>query len=91
MKKAILFTVFSWIIALTGYAQTFRVSMPKGLQCNDIPTWPITHSKKGNTDATKLNTLVTTQSNNKPVSALPPLPFIKFWLFAESSDSKNAD
>ena len=93
MKKTIVFTVFSWAIALAGYAQTLRVPMPKGLQCNDIPTWPITHSKKSNSETTaKSSTTTAAQpSTSRPVTALPALPIIKFWLIAEANNSKADD
>ncbi|MFT3980587.1 MAG: hypothetical protein QM687_08970 [Ferruginibacter sp.] len=92
MKKAILFTVCSWAIALAGYAQTLRVPMPKGLQCNDIPTWPITHTKKSNSETTvKTSTTTAQPSTSKPVTALPALPIIKFWLIAEANNSKADD
>jgi len=55
MKKAIIFTALSWAIALSGYAQTLRMPLPKGLHCNDLPTWPITHTKKGSTDNATTN------------------------------------
>ncbi|HRD56887.1 MAG TPA: hypothetical protein PK504_02510 [Ferruginibacter sp.] len=96
MKKAIIFTALSWAIALSGYAQTLRMPLPKGLHCNDLPTWPITHTKKGSTDNATTNksyTYATASSSTpgKSVSTLLPLPFIKFWLATEASDSKTVE
>lgn len=96
MKKAILFTLAGWAIALSGYAQTLRtLPLPKGLQCNDLPTWPVSHNKKSNNNdglpkSTATNAPVP-GSNSKPVTALPVLPVIKFWLIADVGNNKTDD
>ena len=97
MKKAILFTLSAWAITLAGYAQTMRtLPLPKGLQCNDIPTWPVTHNKKSNSDtnpkaATSTNAPAAGNSSNKPVTALPVLPVLKFWLIADAGNNNKAE
>lgn len=86
--KAFICTAALWVIALTGYSQSFSVPMPKGL-CNNVPTWPLTHSKKPDNlqlNATsKTGTATTTTPAAKPASAIPAIPLIKLWLMTESS------
>lgn len=90
--KAFICTAVLWVIALTGYSQSFSVPMPKGL-CNNVPTWPLTHSKK--TDNLQLNATSKTGSANtvapavKPASAIPAIPLIKLWLMTESNSKED--
>jgi len=89
MKKAILFTLFLWAVAITGYAQSFSVPKPKGLQCGDMPSWPIAHTKKNNTATTANATKGGGQATGKTASSLPLIPMIKLWLISEPAGGKD--
>ena len=91
MKKAIFCTAFLWIVALSGYAQSFSVPRPKGLQCGDMPSWPISHSKKNNALPAAAASGKTTgaAASAKPVTSLPLIPLIKLWLISEPSGGKD--
>lgn len=93
MKKAVICTLILWSIALFGYAQSFSVPMPKGLQCSNVPTWPLNHTtKKSNTFQINGTSKTGTASNTpaaRPVTAVPALPFIKLWLMTESNNKDD--
>ncbi len=91
--KAFICTIALWVTALAGYSQSFSVPMPKGL-CSNVPTWPLTHTKKP--DNLQLNATSKTSTNasstpaaSKPASAVPAIPLIKLWLMTESKDDDN--
>ena len=92
MRKAIFCTLILWSVALFGYAQSFSVPMPKGLQCSNVPTWPLNHTKKASTlqinSTSKTGTAASTPVA-KPVTAVPVLPFIKLWLMTESNSKED--
>lgn len=94
MKKALLCTLILWSVALFGYAQSFSVPMPKGLQCSNMPTWPLNHTKKPNTlqiNGTSKTGIVTASTPAaKSLPSVPVLPFIKLWLMTEGN-SKDDD
>lgn len=91
MKKTILCTILLWALAITGYAQSFSVPRPKGLQCGDMPSWPISHSKKNTTLPGNTTTKNAQQANAKPVTSVPLLPLIKLWLMSEPSNTKEEE
>ena len=86
--KAFICTIALWVVAVAGYSQSFSVQMPKALQSSNVPTWPLTHTKKPNNiqlEATSKTTSGSTGSNSKPASSIPAIPFIKLWLMTESN------
>jgi hypothetical protein len=92
MKKTIFFTLFLWAVAITGYAQSFSVPKPKGLQCGDMPSWPIAHSKKNNAaPATGSSKNAGGSVNARPVTSLPLIPMIKLWLISEPAAGSKDD
>ncbi|MBC7934431.1 MAG: hypothetical protein H7Y86_03590 [Rhizobacter sp.] len=92
--KAFLCTLALWVVCLAGYSQSFSVPMPKGLQCNNVPTWPLNHTKKPSN--LQLNATSKTGTNSsssvpaKPSTAVPAIPLIKLWLMTEGN-SKEED
>ncbi|RYY70730.1 MAG: hypothetical protein EOO13_05645 [Chitinophagaceae bacterium] len=89
--KAIICTIGLWVIALAGYSQSFSVPMPKGLQCSNTPTWPLTHSKKPNNlqlNATS-KTGAVTAPHSKPASMITAMPLIKLWLMTETNNKEE--
>ena len=78
-----------WVFALAGYAQTFSVT-PKALQCTNVPTWPITHTKKPNNlqlnATTKTTNAGATAAATKPTTAVPAIPLIKLWLMTDDDN-----
>lgn len=89
MKKTIFCTALLWAIALCGYAQSFSVPKPKGLQCGDMPSWPIVHSDKK--PSTPASAKTTSTNASKPVTSVPLLPMIKLWLMSEPSSGKDEE
>jgi hypothetical protein len=87
MKKTIFCTALLWVIALTGYAQSFSVPRPKGLQCGDMPSWPIAHTKKNNTIPNSTTTKNAPAS--KPVTSVLLSPLLKIWLMTEPAAGKD--
>lgn len=89
MKKALLCTLILWSVALFGYAQSFSVPMPKGLQCSNVPTWPLNHTKKPNTlqlnSTSKTGSVAGSTPAAKQLPAIPALPLIKLWLMTEGN------
>lgn len=91
--KAFVCTISLWVLALGAYSQSFSVPMPKVLQCSNVPTWPVNHTKKpdnlqlNSTSKTTGTTPTTTAA--KPTSAVPAIPLIKLWLMTESKDDDN--
>ncbi|RYF84623.1 MAG: hypothetical protein EOO03_14540 [Chitinophagaceae bacterium] len=87
--KAFICTIALWAVALAGYSQSFSVQMPKALQCSNVPTWPVSHSKKPNNlqlSSTAKNTATPgTTTTSKPATAVPAIPLIKLWLMTEGS------
>lgn len=92
--KAFICTAGLWVIALAGYSQSFSVPMPKGLQCGNVPSWPLNHSKKPSNlqlnSTLKNNSSSTPAPAAKPSGAVPAIPLIKLWLMTESN-SKDDD
>jgi hypothetical protein len=89
MKKTIFCTALLWVIALTGYAQSFSVPKPKGLQCGDMPSWPISHTKKTNNIPN--NTSSKNAQVSKPVTSVFLSPLLKIWLMTEPAAGKEEE
>lgn len=92
--KAFICTIALWVIAVAGYSQSFSVPMPKGLCSNNVPTWPLNHTKKPdnlqlNSTSKANNNSNSTPAASKPASAVPAIPLIKLWLMTESKDDDN--
>lgn len=93
--KTFICTFSLWVLALGAYSQSFSVPMPKALQCPNVPTWPVTHSKKPSNLQLNGTSKNSTNSNSgtpsaKPVAAVPAIPLIKLWLLTEGA-SKDDD
>jgi len=91
MKKALVFTLILWAAALTGYAQSFSVPIPKALQSSSVPTWPVNHTvKPNNLQLTSTSKNVTATLPSAPpkqtITAVPALPLIKLWLITEDDN-----
>ncbi len=91
--KAFVCTIALWVVTIAAYSQSFSVQMPKGLQCANRPTWPVSHSKK--TDNLPMNSTTKNNNNNtatqtsKSATVVPAFPLIKLWLMTESKDDDN--